>query len=128
MKTNIINLFLVPALIAVLNLLSASRVSAQTFTTLHSFTPASPYTTNNSDGAYPQAGLITNLSGTTLYGTAYQGGSSGNGTAFSVDTDGTGFGLLHSFTATSTNPSAAYTNSDGANPYAGLILSGNTLY
>ena len=30
------------------------------------------------------------------------GGSSGNGTVFAVNTDGTGFTNLHSFTATST--------------------------
>ena len=67
------------------------------------------------------------LSGNTLYGTASAGGSSGNGTVFAVNTDGTGFTNLHSFTATS--GSQAYgTNSDGANPYGGLILSGNTLY
>src|SRR6266446_6596794 len=32
------NLFLLPALIAVLNFMPAGRVTAQTFTTLHSFT------------------------------------------------------------------------------------------
>jgi uncharacterized repeat protein (TIGR03803 family) len=42
---------------------------------------------------------------------------------FAVHTDGTGFTNLYSFTATSAN-----TNSDGARPYAGLILSDNTLY
>ena len=49
----------------------------------------------NSDGANPYAGLI--LSGNTLYGTASDGGSSGNGTVFAVNTDGTGFTNLHSF-------------------------------
>src|SRR6266446_2243572 len=38
------------------------------------------------------------------------------------------FTTLHSFTASSTNSSGVYTNSDGAYPDAGLILSGNTLY
>ena len=76
----------------------------------------------NSDGANPYAGLI--LSGNTLYGTACGGGSSGNGTVFAVNTDGTGFTNLHSFT----HLVLPGTNSDGANPYAGLILSGNTLY
>src|SRR5450759_1910741 len=103
MKTYIKNLFLLPALIAGLNLIPTGRVSAQAFTALHSF--------NNSDGASPFAGLI--LSGNTLYGTAYQGGSSGHGTVFAVNTNGTGFTNLHSFTATFN-----YTNSDGANPYA----------
>jgi uncharacterized repeat protein (TIGR03803 family) len=116
-----------PALIAALGLIPAGRVTAQTFTTLHSFTatPASsPYI--NSDGAYPNAGLI--LSGNTLYGTANYGGSSGRGTVFKVNTNGTGFTILHSFTAPSPNSSGYPTNSDGANPLAGLILSGNTLY
>ena len=63
------------------------------FTTLHSFT-ATSYTTN-SDGTYPTAGLA--LSGNTLYGTAAQGGASGNGTIFKVNTDGTGFAPLDAF-------------------------------
>ena len=50
-----------------------------------------------------------------------------NGTVFAVNTDGTGFTNLHSFTAAS-GSLVSITNSDGASPYAGLILSGNTLY
>jgi len=119
MKTRIKNPFLLPTLTTALALILAGQVTAQTFTTLHSFT-ASPYGTN-SDGAGPEAGLI--LSGNTLYGTANAGGSSGNGTVFKVNTDGTGFTNLHSFTA---NPYG--TNSDGVGPYGGLILSANTLY
>jgi len=37
------------------------------------------------------------LSGNTLCGTANLGGSSGNGTVFAVNTDGSGFTNLHSF-------------------------------
>ena len=48
------------------------------------------------------------------------------GTVFAVNTDGSRFTNLHSFTATSGSPYP--TNSDGTNPQAGLILSGNTLY
>ena len=55
---------------------------------------------HNSDGANPRAGLI--LSGNTLYGTASNGGTSGNGTVFAVNTDGTGFTNLHSFTGYTT--------------------------
>src|ERR1043166_3739325 len=124
MKNRIKNLFLLPALILPIGLFTVDRVTAQTFTTLHSFTATSPATNSNSDGANPFAGLITNSSGTTLYGTAYQGGSSSNGTVFAVNTDGTGFKVLHSFTGVT--PGGI--NSDGANPYAGLVLSGNTLY
>ncbi len=94
------------------------------FTTLHSFTARSCYGCPNSDGANPYGGLI--LLGNTLYGTAVDGGSSGAGTVFALNTDGTGFTNLHSFTALS---HITYgTNSDGGHPEAGLILSGNTLY
>jgi uncharacterized repeat protein (TIGR03803 family) len=86
------------------------------FTNLYSFT-------GGSDGGYPFAGLV--LSGNTLYGAALDGGSSGAGTVFAINTDGTGFTNLHSFTAA---PGPLFTNSDGAYPYAGLIVSGNTLY
>lgn len=98
----------------------ALTTEGKCFTILHNFTAPSPST--NSDGVYPSAGLI--LSGNTLYGTAQGGGSSGNGTVFLVNTDGTGFTNLHSFTPTADS----VTNSDGFNPFAGLLLSGNTLY
>jgi uncharacterized repeat protein (TIGR03803 family) len=90
------------------------------FTVLHSFTADGNGT--NSDGANPAAELI--LSGNTLYGTALFGGGSGDGTVFKVNTDGTGFTTVYSFTAYYPNTA---TNSDGAYP-GGLILSGNTLY
>ena len=102
-------------LIAGLGLMLDGRLTAQTFTNLHSFIG------QPSDGDFPDAGLI--LSGNTLYGTASGGGSSGNGTVFAVNTDGTSFTTLYSFTAL-----VSGTNSDGAGPVAGLILSGNTLY
>jgi uncharacterized repeat protein (TIGR03803 family) len=111
--------------------LVAANGRAQTFTTLHSFTATSGsegYNGTNSDGVYPFLGLL--LSGNTLYGAAQAGGSSGWGTVFAVNTDGTGFTNLHSFTATSgTNGDyGSGTNSDGAVPNGGFILSGNTLY
>jgi len=92
------------------------------FTNLYTLTAIDDATETNSDGAGPYAGLI--LSGNTLYGAAGSGGSSGNGTVFAVNTDGTGFTNLHSFTAT--DPTTG-TNSDGALPN-GLVLSGSTLY
>jgi uncharacterized repeat protein (TIGR03803 family) len=69
-----------------------------------------------SDGAQPVAALI--LLGNKLYGTASSGGSFGEGTVFSLNTDGTGFNTLHAFTG----------GSDGAEPEACLISSGKTLY
>src|SRR2546430_1731475 len=100
--------FLLRVAIAALGSIVAGGVTAQTFTTLHSFK-------GNSDGANPYAGLV--LSGNTLYGTAMHGGSSGLGTVFAVNTDGTGFTTLYSFTG----------GSDGVGP-AGLLLSGNMLF
>src|SRR3989442_1596084 len=127
MNTRIKNLFLLHALIAGLGLILSDRLTAQTFTTLYSFTSGDYLHTNgsailtNSDGAYPSAGLI--ISGNALYGTANRGGDAGYGTVFKVNTNGTGFTTLHTFTALNNN-----TNSDGALPDAGLIISGNTLY
>jgi uncharacterized repeat protein (TIGR03803 family) len=162
MNTRIRNLFLLPALIAGLGAMPAGQVAAQTFTNLNTGgytaggglilsgntlygttevggaydddgwhcwggtvfavnTDGTGFTNLHSfscgdDGALPEAGLI--LSGSTLYGTALGGGTYGRGTVFAVNTDGTGFTTLHSFTG----------DSDGAGPVAGLILSGNTLY
>src|SRR6266508_2906874 len=111
--------FLLPVLVAALVLMLAGRLSAQTFTVLHTFTASNTnslgvYT--NIDGPGPSCGLI--LSGNTLYGTAEAGGSSGTGAVFKVNIDGTDFTTLYSFTL----------GSDGGRPYAGLILCGNTLY
>src|SRR5438874_2099167 len=88
MKTSTENLFLVPALIVGLGLIPAGRATAQTFTTLHSFTAGS-------DGAQPYAVLV--LSGNTLYGTTGGGGIPGYGTVFAVNTDGSDFTTLYSF-------------------------------
>jgi uncharacterized repeat protein (TIGR03803 family) len=82
-------------------------------TTLHEFSTFGPGKIN-SDGASPYASLL--LSGTTLYGTASTGGTSGYGTLFSINIDGSGFKVLHSF------------DGDGAVPMGNLIISGNTLY
>jgi len=105
--------------------LFAINTDGSGFVALHTFaalTGFPPYETN-SDGANPQAGLL--LSTDTLYGTAVHGGGTGYGTVFAINTDGTGFKTLHTFSAPS---STAETNRDGANPYGGLALSGSTLY
>ena len=127
MKTSLPNPFLLFILLVGFSSMETSQASAQSFTTLYSFTAtatSSPYT--NADGARLSAELL--LSGNTLYGTAVVGGSSGNGTVFALNTDGTGFTNLHSFTVTSGGSLPNIKNTDGANPYAGLLLSGNTLY
>src|SRR5437870_3540184 len=112
MNTPIKNLFLLPALMAGLGFIPAGRVTAQNFTTLHTFLGYP------SEGSFPYAGLI--LSGSTLYGTTTGGGSADFGTVFKVNTDGTDFTNLHSF-APSSGPGYQLTNSDGANPEGGLI-------
>jgi len=86
-----------------------------------------------SDGGWPAASLVLSVSSncSTLYGTTAAGGSAddsgrfadGNGAVFAVNTDGTGFKILHSFT----DPSGG-TNTDGWLPSGGLALSGNKLY
>ncbi len=84
---------------------------------LHSFAGGS------ADGSSPMGGLI--LSGSTLYGMTGWGGGVGDGgygcgTVFKMQTDGSGFTILHAFTGGA---------SDGQQPaYSSLALSGNTLY
>ncbi|MGA9306082.1 MAG: choice-of-anchor tandem repeat GloVer-containing protein [Candidatus Sulfotelmatobacter sp.] len=78
---------------------TAIAVSAQTFTTLHSF--------DGTDGANPSAGVVQGADGN-LYGTASEGGG-GYGTIFKITPTGT-LTTLHSFDGT-----------DGERPYAGLI-------
>jgi len=65
------------------------------------------------------------LLGKTLYGTAIVGGTSHSGIVFRLNTDGTDFSVIYSFSATS-GPFG--TNSDGATPTAGLVLSRNSFY
>jgi uncharacterized repeat protein (TIGR03803 family) len=91
-------------------LLGAANAPAQ-FNLLHSFAGAP------SDGMSPFGALT--LSGSTLYGMTALGGSLNSGTAFKMNTDGTGFTLLHSFTSG---------GSDGSIPFGSLTVSGSTLY
>jgi uncharacterized repeat protein (TIGR03803 family) len=94
------------------------------FTNIYNFTTALGQSSTNTDGYYPQGNLI--LSGKTLFGTTESGGKFGNGTVFRVNTNGKSFANLHNFSALSVPFSG--TNEDGARLYAGLTLSGNTLY
>jgi uncharacterized repeat protein (TIGR03803 family) len=90
--------------------------TAQTFSLLHTFTPAYGSNATNTDGANPSGALV--FSGGLLYGTTVYGGVSGRGALFGLGINGAGFTNLHSFTG----------NSDGANPYAELTLSNNILF
>ena len=90
------------------------------FTNLYSFTARrSDYT--NSDGAQPVCRIDFIGQHPVWDGTA-TAAVRAMARCSSVNTDGTGFTTLHSFTH------RRLANSDGAEPYAGLILSGNTLY
>ena len=114
--TNLKNLVLRPVLTAGFGLVLTGQMTAQTFTTLHSFTAPTPdglYT--NGDGTLPMGGL--RLSGNTLYGTATDAGPGGYGTVFTVNTDGTGFTTVHGFT----------NNGYAGDPVGGVILAGNKL-
>lgn len=93
------------------------------FTVLYNFSPLDTLTATNADGATPFGGLV--FSNGTLYGTTFAGGQNARGTVFSIQTNGSGFTVLHHFAAT--DPVTG-TNSEGAWPCATLSLSGNVLY
>jgi uncharacterized repeat protein (TIGR03803 family) len=76
-------------------------INGSNYTVLHSFTDIA-------DGFAP-AGLVQGRDGV-LYGTTFLGGTNGNGTLFSVDTNGASFKVLHTFQ-----------NTEAANSAAGLI-------
>ena len=81
------------------------------------YTPLHEFAGGANDGEGPLAGLI--LSGSTLYGTTQGGGDHSRGTIFSINTNGSGFTLLHEFAGGA---------DDGRGPEAELTLSGSTLY
>ncbi len=76
---------------------------------------------SGSGGADPGQGLLGNLAlgGTTLYGMTYFG--SGNGTVYSVGTNGSAFRNLVTFSGSS----GAFS---GVDPQGSLLLAGTTLY
>jgi uncharacterized repeat protein (TIGR03803 family) len=76
------------------------------FTVLHDFAGGP------TDGAVPKAALLLDDAGN-LYGTTFSGGAADKGTVFTMQTDGMGFSLLHSFVGGA---------SEGAQPTAALIL------
>ena len=86
------------------------------FQVLHSFTWTS---TAPLDGALPGLSSGLTVIGSTLFGTTEQGGIANNGALFSMNLDGSGFQILHSFMG-GTN--------DGATPDAAPILVGSVLY
>jgi uncharacterized repeat protein (TIGR03803 family) len=81
------------------------RTDGTGFTLLYSFGGVP------NDGGAPLAGLVLDPSGV-LYGTTPTGGTSGEGTIFSLNTDGTGYLTLYNFTG----------GDDGSQPAAPLVL------
>src|SRR5207244_9943375 len=93
-------------------LLLTPALKAQTFTVLKSFGILT-----NVTGWHPEAPLTLGPDGT-LYGTTSYGEGNVRGVVFKIQPDGSGFAVLKLFTNWV----------EGANPEAGLVLSGNTLY
>lgn len=81
------------------------------FTIMHEFLGGAD------DGAYPDDSLL--LVGSTLHGLTYDGGDAGKGTLFKIETDGSGFALLHEF---------AEAPGDGESPEGSLATDGSVLF
>jgi uncharacterized repeat protein (TIGR03803 family) len=82
------------------------------YTILHTFTGS---VVGDGAAAYGQMTLV----GSRLYGMTGAGGTANHGTIFEIDTDGTGYTVLHSFTGVA---------GDGSAPFGELTLVGSTLY
>jgi uncharacterized repeat protein (TIGR03803 family) len=111
-------------------LLSMSAAWAATFTTFYNFSqdnydPALSQFTN-ADGYYPYG---FTLSGNTLYGVGFNGGTGGCGTIFRIDTDGLHYTNLYTFPAPVPDPAhPGFTLDNGTSPNPGLLLVGNMIY
>jgi uncharacterized repeat protein (TIGR03803 family) len=92
--------------------------SAQTFRVLRTFSGYPP--------PFPFGRLL--CCGDTLYVVTSSGGSSGWGSVFRINTDGSGYRVLKSFSAPVADTSGVLTNNDGAEPLAGLVMGSNALY
>ncbi|MGI4789348.1 MAG: choice-of-anchor tandem repeat GloVer-containing protein [Janthinobacterium lividum] len=89
------------------------------YTLLYQFTDDSDQLVN-ADGAVPITALTLGNDGL-LYGVTVVGGTGGTGTIFRIGTGGTGFMVMHAFSATDSQSD----NSDGAFPNAALVKDKN---
>jgi len=78
-------------------------------TVQHSFGTAS-------DGAYPEYATLVEGTDGYLYGTTYEGGAYGEGSAFRMKPDGSSYSVIFSF---------GQTQAAGYNPYGGLVFGSN---
>jgi uncharacterized repeat protein (TIGR03803 family) len=88
---------------------STSIFAAPQITILHSFQSGA------SDGAGPRSGVA--VLGNKIYGTTLLLGAGQDGVLYSVNTDGTGYQVLHSFSGP-----------DGNQPQSNLIISGSKIF
>jgi MYXO-CTERM domain-containing protein len=102
------------------------------FQVLHTFTATSIDTVTNLrenvDGAWPIGQLEQGADGY-FYGVASTGGENGRGTVYKIAADGSGFQVLHTFTATTQNATTfLQENVEGAVPVAGLTDGGDGFF
>jgi uncharacterized repeat protein (TIGR03803 family) len=99
------------------------------FKLLHSFAAVTSSSTSGLtvtvDGAAPAGPLAAGTDGY-FYGTTAQGGANGRGVVFRIAFGGTGFQVLHEFSATTADTTTGLLeNADGATPLAGLLDGGD---
>jgi uncharacterized repeat protein (TIGR03803 family) len=102
------------------------------FQVLHTFAADTDTTTSGLvitvDGAAPEGQLVQGVDGL-LYGTTSLGGDNGRGVVFRLATDGSGFQMLHTFSATTNDTTTGQPeNADGAIPVAGLTDGGDGFF
>jgi uncharacterized repeat protein (TIGR03803 family) len=88
------------------------NTNGSAFAVLHAFV-------GGANDGYDPVGSLT-LSGSTLYGMTPQGGTANMGTIFRINTDGSNFGVVHSFVGGA---------GDGQHPgYSAIVVSNGVLY
>jgi uncharacterized repeat protein (TIGR03803 family) len=96
------------------------------FSVLHEFGPVTSLATENlvkNVGGSSPVGTLLQAPDGYLYGTASVGGINGRGTIFRIHMDGSGFEVVHEFTALATT--GTLVNVDGAGPLSGLTDGGD---
>ncbi|MFZ4693814.1 MAG: choice-of-anchor tandem repeat GloVer-containing protein [Verrucomicrobiia bacterium] len=105
-KPTFLNLLFVSLLV-----LAGNADAGTTDTILHSFSGGA------TDGANPYGSVIAD--GGKLYGMTYNGGVSSKGVMYSMNANGSGYEILHTFTGVT---------GDGASSWSTLIKSGDVIY